>query len=175
MNTRRLYWLAFLAGAGALAIIPELFFAEPEGSEALVQPVQRATAPRAVEVPAPAVAADLAAAKVESPVAALPVVDLFAPHHWRVAPVVSMAPPPVMAPPPPPKPSAPPMPFRFIGKLDDNQDVRVFLQRGEKLYTVRVGDVIDRTYRVDGIHEARMSLTYLPLSISQSLAVGSEP
>ncbi|MNN53867.1 hypothetical protein D3C81_1686550 [compost metagenome] len=80
------------------------------------------------------------------------------------------APPPVA-----PTPMAPPLPFEFIGRLSDGQRTRVFLQSGEKVYTVHPGDVIDNTYRVDRITSTELKFTYLPLHQSQSLAVGSAP
>ncbi|MNZ99389.1 hypothetical protein D3C78_1187100 [compost metagenome] len=90
-----------------------------------------------------------------------------------------MAPPPAPAPvwtPPapvaPPPATAPPLPFEFVGKLDDAQRLRVFLTRGEKIYTVTVGDVIDGTYRVERIKGDEMVLTYLPLNVTQTLSVG---
>jgi Tfp pilus assembly protein PilP len=74
---------------------------------------------------------------------------------------------------PPAKPKAPPLPFKFIGKLDDSQQLQVFLLRGEQVLVVREGDLIDKTYKVQRIDAERMTLVYLPLDIAQSLAVGS--
>ena len=176
MDKRRiLFWLAFLGGAALLAAIPE-YFADDAGE--VVQPVagRRApsgprTAPSAAaragaETVAPSAAVLAAAAR-----AAPPEVDLFAAHSWHVAP-----PPPPPAPAraaPPPPPVAPPMPFQFVGKLDDSETLRVFLQRGERIHTVSAGDVIDGTYRVERITGTHMTLIYLPLNIAQTLSVGS--
>jgi hypothetical protein len=49
----------------------------------------------------------------------------------------------------------------------------VFLQRGNNVYAVAVGDVVDGAYRVAGIKAGKMTLTYLPLNISQSLQLGN--
>lgn len=73
--------------------------------------------------------------------------------------------------PPPP----PPLPFTYMGKmLEDGQTV-VFLTRGERNYVVRKGSTIDGQYRVDGIADRSMVLTYLPARVRQSLAIGSPP
>jgi hypothetical protein len=72
-------------------------------------------------------------------------------------------------------PTAPPLPFQFIGKLEDSQQLQVFLQNGERLYVVRAGDVIDDVYKVDRISATEMSLVYLPLKFAQTLSVGSAP
>ena len=70
-------------------------------------------------------------------------------------------------------PTAPPMPFQFIGRMDDRTDLQVFLQNGEKIYVVRKGDVIDETWKIEGISDLELSLVYLPLHLSQTLSVGS--
>lgn len=176
MNTRRLFWLFFLAAAVAVAVIPELFFVEPEQELAAAAVADQARHGPLAELRSvePAGAPD----KAQPVPVSLPQADLFAPHSWYVAPVM-----PTPAAPPsqsrtvvaPLAPQAPPLPFRFIGRLEDQQHLQVFLLKGEQLYTVRVGDVIEDTYRVEQIEQAKMLLTYLPLRISQSLAVGSEP
>lgn len=174
MNTRRLFWLAFLGVAVALAVVPELFFSESEealpGAPVLTSQANQGSLAELRSGEMPAAAASAAGIQVVVPHA-----DLFAPHNWYVAPPALT--PQALAPRvslPPPAPIAPPLPFHFIGKLDNSGEVQIFLQNGEQLYTVRVGDVIDNTYRVEVIQQALMTLTYLPLHISQSLAVGSE-
>lgn len=76
------------------------------------------------------------------------------------------------APPPPPPPRAPPLPFTFLGKLIDGDQVTVFLTNGTRNWVVRVGDTIDGAYRVDAIGAERMTLTYLALAKPQELAFG---
>ncbi|MOA58148.1 hypothetical protein D3C78_1824860 [compost metagenome] len=72
-------------------------------------------------------------------------------------------------------PTAPALPFQFVGRLGDRDDLQVFLQSGEKLYVVRQGDVIDNTYRLDRVSANELDLVYLPLHQSQTLSVGSAP
>lgn len=64
------------------------------------------------------------------------------------------------------------MPFRVMGQFDDGT-LKVFLQRGEQVYTVGIGDVITGTYRVAGISATNITLTYLPLNMSQILPLGN--
>jgi hypothetical protein len=96
-------------------------------------------------------------------------VDLFAARTWYVPP-----PPPAPAKPvPPPPPSAPPLPFAFMGQyLEPSGRQVIFLVRGDRLYTTSPGEVIDNTYRVEGIQSGQLGLTYLPLNIKQTLSVG---
>lgn len=162
---RRLFWLAFLSSAAALAVAPEFFGEQPEAPAMARHTLQ----------PGPATSAQVAA-PVVAPVAiteaTVPAANLFAAQSWYVPP--PPAPLMVTAPPPPPTPpSAPPLPFKFIGKLDDRQQLQVFLLRGEQVLVVREGDLIDKTYKVQRIDAERMTLVYLPLDIAQSLAVGS--
>lgn len=171
-NRRPLFWGAFLSLAGAIALGPELFFEEgPSPSSVAPAPLPEHRGELAALRSSAAPAAQPGASEVPLSV---PQADLFAVHSWYVAPPPPPAPR-VTAAPPPPAPSAPALPFRFLGRLDDSQAVQVFLQQGDRLHSVRVGDVIENTYRVERIQAAQMILTYLPLQVSQSLPVGSEP
>jgi hypothetical protein len=97
---------------------------------------------------------------------------LFHSQSWYVAPP---PPPPAayVAPPPPPAPTAPPLPFNAMGSYARPGDATVyFLTRGDRVFDVRVGDTIDHLYSVDGAADGQLQLTYLPLKIQQTLAVG---
>ena len=99
--------------------------------------------------------------------------DLFAVHSWYVAP-----PPPPPAPvvyTPPPPPTAPPLPFAFMGSFrTDSGSAIYYLTAGDRVYDVKVGDTLDNTYSVDGVKSGQLLLTYMPLKIQQSLAVGDQ-
>jgi hypothetical protein len=99
--------------------------------------------------------------------------DLFAAHSWYVAP-----PPPPPAPvvyTPPPPPMAPPLPFAFMGSFrTDSGSAIYYLTAGDRVYDVKVGDTLDNTYSVDGVKSGQLLLTYMPLKIQQSLAVGDQ-
>lgn len=94
----------------------------------------------------------------------------FGAISWYVPP-----PPPPPAPlrvVPPPPPTAPPMPFSFFGRYEEGATQIILLVRGERIYTVSAGDVIDNTYRVEGLAGGRLELTYLPLNIKQTISTG---
>jgi hypothetical protein len=98
---------------------------------------------------------------------------LFSVQSWYIAPP---APPPapviVQAPPPP---TAPPLPFAFMGSYrSQDGNPTFFLTAGDRVYDVKVGDTLDNTYSVDGVKSGQLLLTYMPLKIQQSLAVGDE-
>lgn len=95
--------------------------------------------------------------------------NAFGATSWYVPP----PPPPPVKPPPPPKPTAPPMPFSFLGFYEEAPGKIVMLVKGDRLYTVSVGDVIENTYRVERISAGAVELTYLPLNIKQSISTGS--
>ena len=99
--------------------------------------------------------------------------SLFSPHSWYVAP-----PPPPPAPvvyQPPPAPTAPPLPFAFMGSYRTQGGGAVYyLTAGDRVYDVKVGDTLDNTYSVDGVKSGQLLLTYMPLKIQQSIAVGDE-
>jgi hypothetical protein len=99
--------------------------------------------------------------------------SLFSPQSWYVAP-----PPPPAAPvvyQPPPAPTAPPLPFAFMGSYRTQGGGAVYyLTAGDRVYDVKVGDTLDNTYSVDGVKSGQLLLTYMPLKIQQSIAVGDE-
>jgi hypothetical protein len=76
---------------------------------------------------------------------------------------------------PPPPPQAPPLPFRYVGMLGEEEEhTTVFLEKQDKGYAVKPGDVIDGTYRVEETGEGRVVFTYLPLEQRQVLMAKSE-
>lgn len=102
--------------------------------------------------------------------------DAFSARDWRPAPP---PPPPARAeppPPPPPPPAAPPLPFTFIGKFEvPGEKTLYYLAEGEKLHAVTEGETINGTHRIDTVSDTSMGITYLPLAIKQTLAMGAKP
>ena len=92
------------------------------------------------------------------------VIDPFRTKSWFVAP----------PPPKPPKPTAPPLPFQFLGKLNEEGEIRVFLNHQGKHIIAKVGDVINNTYTVEEISGGQMVLLYQPLKEKQILSIGSD-
>ena len=69
-------------------------------------------------------------------------------------------------------PEAPPMPFIYLGRYGDTAARTVVLAKGERVYTVAVGEVIENIYRVEKFTYGTVNLTYLPLNIEQHLPTG---
>jgi hypothetical protein len=90
--------------------------------------------------------------------------DIFVSKSWFV-------------PPPPPKaaqPTAPTLPFVYMGKLaEEGENLIILLSKQNRNYQVKVGDVLDNTYRVDEVRPPVMTLTYLPLNIKQTIQIGA--
>jgi hypothetical protein len=94
--------------------------------------------------------------------------NAFSVTSWYVPP-----PPPPPAPPaPPPVPTAPPLPFTYLGRYEDAPTRLAILVKGERMYTVAEGDVIEETYRIERVTSGMVELTYLPLAIKQTLSTG---
>lgn len=91
--------------------------------------------------------------------------DLFSSHSWQpTQPPVNTE---------PPAPTAPPLPFKYFGKMQEvSGPLIVFLANGDRAYSVREGEVLDGTYRVDQTAGTQLVLTYLPLNIKQTLDIG---
>lgn len=99
--------------------------------------------------------------------------DAFNATSWYVPPPPPrFVPPPPAAPPPIIVPTAPPLPFTYLGRYGDTASRTIILSKGERVYTVAVGDVIENTYRVEKLTAGMVNLTYLPLNIQQSLRTG---
>lgn len=94
--------------------------------------------------------------------------NAFRAMSWYVPP----PPPPPSRPLPPPPPMAPPMPFSFLGRYEEGSTRIILLVRGDRIYTVAEGEVIDNTYRVEKLAGGQLELTYLPLNITQTISAG---
>jgi hypothetical protein len=93
--------------------------------------------------------------------------DLFAARSFYVAP-----PPKPLAVVTPPPPKAPPLPFAYMGRFQEGgASVVIFLTRGERLYSVRVGEVIDETYRIENLTPNEVIFIYLPMDERQVLRI----
>jgi hypothetical protein len=94
--------------------------------------------------------------------------NVFKAMSWYVPP----PPPPPKPPPPPPPPTAPPLPFSFLGRYEEGNTLIILLVKGDRIYTVSEGEVIDNTYRVERLTGGQLELTYLPLNIKQTISTG---
>lgn len=74
---------------------------------------------------------------------------------------------------PSPPPSAPSLPFTFIGKMVDGEEVILFLSKNDRQYTVKANDILDDTYRLEKITDNNAVLTYLPMNIQQTMTFNS--
>lgn len=68
-------------------------------------------------------------------------------------------------------PAAPPLPFRYLGKIIEDGQLAVFLNRGEKNYSVHSRQKLDDEYRIDKVTESSVTFTYLPLKTKQTLDI----
>jgi hypothetical protein len=166
--------LVVAVGAAAYILASQTSFPDEaaEGETSLVSEVSArplATAAEPAATPAPAEAPALPRREA---IATDGGEDAFGPVQWIRPP----APPPVINL-PPPAPTAPPLPFRFVGVIEDKSGPpAAFLAKGEALHIVRVGDVVENTYRVESFSPSRIVLTYLPLGQEQSLSpAGGNP
>lgn len=104
-------------------------------------------------------------------------IDPFGVKTWQVV----VAPPPPPPPPPqvvPAAPTAPPLPFKYMGRHQETADIAAsvfYLSKGRDAYALQIGDKFDNAYVFKGIDKGHMLLTYLPLSTTQTLAMGVDP
>lgn len=70
-------------------------------------------------------------------------------------------------------PTAPPLPFTFVGMVENGVGKpQAFLAKGDALLVVSAGETIENnTYRVDSFDANQVVITYLPLSMKQTIDV----
>jgi hypothetical protein len=174
---------AVLAAAGAATLAAAFHFVGSDG-DGVVQSTARADENAALTAQgsgaAPAVGSPQAtpagaaapSLPTRSRFAASASNDPFAPKGWLPPPP---PPPPAAAalpPPPPPAPTAPPVPFRFVGLIEEKAaKPAAFIAKGEALFVVHVGDVVESTYRIESFNSAQVVITYLPLQQRQTIEV----
>lgn len=107
--------------------------------------------------------------------------DFFKPRVWFTPPPVKKirpaptSPAPVIVELPPPNPGPPPFPYKFMGSFDNlNGNMIVYLTMGNKFYTLKLGDTLDGTYRIDSFKDNLLLVTYLPLNVVQTIPVGEK-
>jgi hypothetical protein len=163
LNRRWLILGALLVGT----VVAAVGVGQGDRSESKPMLVATSGAGKKTESSAPVIELD----KLKRPAARTDVVNVLGSRTWYVAP----PPPKPVAPPPPPPPEAPPLPFVYMGKMrEGSKHLVIFLVKGNQVYTVRVGDVIDDTYKAEGVSGGKLTLTYLPLNIQQTLTVGDD-
>lgn len=86
-------------------------------------------------------------------------------------PTVRVEPPVVLSAPPPPPPVPPNLPFQYLGRLQDEEGLRVFLKVGEELFYAREGEKVSVDYQVLEIASRRITFLFLPMNIQQELTI----
>lgn len=106
--------------------------------------------------------------RLRQPHAKTDIGNAFGATSWYVPP----PPPPPPQPAAAPVPTAPPLPFTYLGRYEEAATRLAILVKGERVYTVAAGDVVDDTYRIERVTPGMVELTYLPLNIKQTLSTG---
>jgi len=133
---------------------PQLEQAKPQGDEA--PKAQAPSDPRALPLE-----------KLKRTAMEVGEVNPFQAKSWYV-------PPPPPPPAPPPKPTAPPMPFQYMGKLEKaGSEFVVYLAKGNLSFAVTVGEKFDNDYRLEAVENGALVIMYLPLSLKQTLPMGT--
>lgn len=167
---RRSVLYAALAGVAAWSIW--LAFNEPANEADLVEVAE----PVAHTTPVPAATeAVLAVAPMKpqpaTPRLALARANLFPRQSWYVAPPPPPPPPPPVYVPPPP-PQAPALPYSYMGRWKEADQITYYLARGTLPVSVRPGEVLDGVWRMEPVSGSLLNFTYLPLNQTRSLRTG---
>jgi hypothetical protein len=60
--------------------------------------------------------------------------------------------------------------FKYLGKIIEENEVRVFLALADRNYILKPGENINGQYRMDEVNENSITFTYLPLNAKQALS-----
>ena len=93
--------------------------------------------------------------------------DLFGPKNWNTP--VPQAPQKRSAPPPP---MVPPFPYSIAGRVVDAHGTMIVFSNHNQNFAVRAGELLEKTYRVESIDSQVVTVTYLPLGLTQRLPLG---
>ncbi|NML44476.1 hypothetical protein HHL11_11990 [Ramlibacter sp. G-1-2-2] len=169
-----------LGGAGLVTFYVAAEWSRAEKDAVAAEEVGLPAAPASAPIPAPprpaASAAEPAAANGPAAAAsrAVPSAEgqAFSRLDW-LPPPPPPAPPPPPPPPAPVAPTAPPLPFTFIGMVENGMGKpQAFLAKGDALLVVSKGELLENnTYRVDSFDANQVVITYLPLSMKQTIDV----
>ncbi len=171
MSTFQRRWLLAIALVGALAAAgwvasQDQVGSRPEPRGATASAASRET--RAESRVSVVVTPDLPLDMLKRAPPDVEISNIFTARNWQPSPpkvpTKSLAPPP---------PIAPPLPFTVFGRMVEYGRTTVFLNGHDHSHAARVGDVINKTYRVDAIKDEVVVLTYLPLNQQQSLRIGT--
>lgn len=159
---------ALLAGALALSLAATGWLGAEENGDDEVAPPAAAKPGATAGDRGAGPDADLRIGTLSRRASNAPVKDLFGARSWQAPPA------PASRQETPPPPSAPALPFVYLGKMIYDGSTTVFLGSQDRTYTVKVGDVIDGNYRIDGIKGPLLTLNYLPLDTQQTMHIGDQ-
>ena len=81
---------------------------------------------------------------------------------WLPAPPPPPPPPPSPAPVVPPPAPPPAFGYQWLGQIEEDGQVRIFLSNAQRTLAPVLGEVIDQRWRLDAITAERLQLTWLP-------------
>ncbi len=68
----------------------------------------------------------------------------------------------------------PPLDFKYLGKVVEGNKTKVFLAQADEYHVVRLGGRVNKKYRVDGVSNEAVTLTYIPLGARQKLMINEK-
>jgi hypothetical protein len=92
--------------------------------------------------------------------------DAFVARSWLPPPVAQK-------PAAPPKPVAPPLPFAYIGRMEEDGKITVYLRRGEDVVLAQAGKAVDAAYQLEEVTADQLVFLYVPLRQQQVLSLGA--
>ena len=160
MKARTKRILVVLAGAAATAVGAVVFAPQ---QQSLVSDPTAPTAAQKSERPS-----GFLAALPKRDTMGKPEGELFGPRSWApVAPAAQQR----RVVEAPPKPTAPEIPYKIAGIVNSEDGTRVVLSKGDRVYEVSVGQMLDEGFRLESISPHALQFVYVPLGERQEMPV----
>jgi hypothetical protein len=171
---QKLAWLLFMGAVGLLVwAAPDDGIVEPVARVATVAPAdirERGLAPHATHA-----ATDEGSLTVLARTPEPPESTLFSSHSWvppapaaRSVPVQAVVTAPLA-------PVLPPLPFRLVGRLEQEHGTVFLLERDGRSLMASVGDTLDGSYRIEHEDATALTFRFLPMDQLQTLPLPSKP
>lgn len=158
MISKPLY--ALLLATGLVTVASQVYYSPPAEGTTLPALVRNETVHSSSAKPsAPQASSSPAADKGQ---------DLFA---SQLPPPPPPPPAVVVVPPPPEPPKAPPLPYRYLGLMDEDGTMHIYLKKGENTVVTHVGDKLEDSYLVKRLDRNGITFVYLPLGQEQQLSL----
>jgi hypothetical protein len=166
-RSARIRWLVLGGALLATAVASVWPQGDDRSAPEVVAPVTRRDAPAGRELKPPGeIELPRLGAQLARPAASAKVQDLFGTSDWNPPPARDR-----QQQLPPAAPVAPQFPYSVAGSVADSSGPMIVFNRQNQDFALRVGEVLEQTYRIEAIDSNSVTVLYLPLGLTQVVSI----